>query len=333
MKMKWIMLASFGVLSANALEAPQKVEPLAPNAAPQVEAQADAVVEIVPAAGEPQAEKKPVEQMPMVENQKAYIGLGLDAVPEVLANHLGLDAGTCALVRILDPNGPAAAAGLKENDIIIGVDGKAVKSHHCLSQMMDKQKPGTEVSIAYLHRGKEEKATVKLAARAAEAVADAEDENAPAPILPKDMLRGLPKEMRDAIEKNLKALEADGAIDAAGIQALPMQADMLPELQKRMEKMLDGMQQLQVDPAAPKVKMQMKSTLKMMDNEGNIEIQRDGESVEAKVFDKQGELLWSGPYFTPQDKAAVPPPIRERLDALNIDVNGNGIRIQRMPNR
>jgi hypothetical protein len=122
-------------------------------------------------------------------------------------------------------------------------------------------------------------------------------------------------------------LGGNGAIGDA--QILPMDGNGLPDLQKRVEKMMQGMQ-MQLQPGAP---AQMKSTLKMMDKEGNIEISRDGESCEAKVFDKQGELLWSGPYQTPQDKAAAPPPVRERLDALNIDTSGNGIQLRMMPRR
>jgi hypothetical protein len=99
--------------------------------------------------------------------------------------------------------------------------------------------------------------------------------------------------------------------------------------------MMQGMQmQLQQGAAAaPEAQVQMKSTLKMMDKEGNIEISRDGDSCEAKVFDKQGELLWSGPYQTPQDKAAVPPPVRDRLEALNLDTSGKGIQLRMMPRR
>jgi hypothetical protein len=114
-----------------------------------------------------------------------------------------------------------------------------------------------------------------------------------------------------------------------------MDANGIPDLQKRVEKMMQGMQmQLQQGAAAaPEAQVQMKSTLKMMDKEGNIEISRDGDSCEAKVFDKQGELLWSGPYQTPQDKAAVPPPVRDRLEALNLDTSGKGIQLRMMPRR
>lgn len=333
MKLKLIPFLALGFTSLTlvALEAPQKIEPLAPNQAPAAQAEGELAEEPAP---EEEA-KKPVVEMPQVAKAKAYLGLGIDPLPEALANHLGLSTDECALVRILDPNGPAAAAGLKEFDIIVGVDGAKIKSQPCLSKLMEKHQSGDEVKIAYLHRGQPQEKSVKLAARPDDGIAAIDGAAGDDMALPKEMLNGLPKEMRDAIEKNLKALGANGAIGGAQAQIVPMDANGMPELQKRVEKMMQGMQ-MQIQPGAPGAPgaaMQMKSTLKMMDKEGNIEISRDGESCEAKVFDKQGELLWSGPYQTPQDKAAVPPPVRERLDALNLDTTGNGIQLRMMPRR
>lgn len=340
MKLTLIPFLALGFTSLTlvALEAPQKIEPLAPNQAPAPKAQAEEAEEPAAEAAPAEEAKKPLEEMPQVAKAKAYLGLGIDPLPEALANHLGLNINECALVRIVDPNGPAAAAGLKEFDIIVGVDGAKIKSQPCLSKLMDKHQTGDEVKIAFLRRGQPQEKSVKLAARPDDGIAAAEGAAEDDMALPKEMLNGLPKEMRDAIEKNLKALGANGGIGGAQAQIVPMDANGLPELQKRVEKMMQGMQ-MQIQPgapgapAAPGAAMQMKSTLKMMDKEGNIEISRDGESCEAKVFDKQGELLWSGPYQTPQDKAAVPPPVRERLDALNLDTSGNGIQLRMMPRR
>lgn len=332
MKKKIMPLWVLGVFTfpGICLEAPQKIEPLAPNQAPAQEAREEAKVADAPAepkpAPEPQAE---VEKIPEVQNLRAYLGVGVDPVPAALADHLGLDAATCSFVRLLDPQGPAASAGLKEADIIMTVDGKPIKSQQCLSKLMEKHQAGDEVKISYMHRGKALDTSVKLGARPDIDVAGMDGAEAAEDLLPEEMLKGLPKEMRDAIEKNLQAL---GGMGRAQAQVMPMDANGMPELQKRVEKMMQGMQ-LQLNPGAPGVQAQMKSTLKMMDKEGNIEISRDGESCEAKVFDKNGELLWSGPYQTPQDKAAVPPPVRDRLDALNLDTTGKGIQLRMLPRR
>lgn len=334
MKTNMMSLLALGltVSTLTALEAPQKIEPLAPNQAPAAESvpvpdEKNAAAENGAAPDAP----KPEENMPQVGVEKAYMGLGLERLNPALAEHLGIDADSAAFVRVLDPKGPAAAAGLTEADIIVSVDGQNVKGHDCLSRLMEKHRAGDEVKVSYIHRGISHEKSVKLAARPAMDVAGVDGEKAEDDLLPREMLKGLPKEMRDAIEKNLKALGANGAI-AGGAQVIPMDANGMPDLQKRVEKMMQGMQ-MQVQPGAAGAEVQMKSTLKMMDKEGNIEISRDGDSCEAKVFDKQGELLWSGPYQTPQDKAAVPPPVRDRLDALNIDTTGKGIQLRMLPRR
>lgn len=337
MKTNMMSLVALGLTLSfvTALEAPQKIEPLAPNQAPATDpAQKPSQENAAPAEESKPASELPVEKMPQVGNVKAYLGLGLDRLNPSLAEHLGIDADSAAFVRVVDPQGPAAAAGLKEADIIVSVDGQNVKSHDCLSRLMEKHRAGDEVKVSYIHRGTVQEKSLTLAERPALDVAGVDGAKAEDDLLPRDVLKELPKEMRDAIEKNLKALGANGAI-AGGAQVIPMDANGMPELQKRVEKMMQGMQ-MQIQPGAPGepgAAVQMKSTLKMMDKEGNIEISRDGESCEAKVFDKQGELLWSGPYQTPQDKAAVPPPVRDRLDALNIDTTGKGIQLRMMPRR
>ncbi|MFM2171071.1 MAG: hypothetical protein RI957_1300 [Verrucomicrobiota bacterium] len=323
-----LLALSLTMFPVMALEAPQKIEPLAPNQAPSASpVPAPAENRAVPADAAAPQQEKPVENMPEAAKAKAYLGVGLDSLPLALSDHLGLDAESAALVRVVDPKGPASKAGLKEADVMLSMDGQIIKSQEGLIQLMEKHRVGDEVKIAYIHRGVKQEASLRLEARPDAGIEGLLRDDA---ALPEDMLRGIPKEMREAIEKNLKALGANGGAQA---QVLPLDQNGMPDLQKRVEKMMQGMQmQLQQGaPAAPGV--QMKSTLKMMDHDGNIEISRDGDSCEAKVYDKQGELLWSGPYQTPQDKAAVPPPVRDRLEALNLDTSGKGIQLRMMPRR
>jgi hypothetical protein len=52
-----------------------------------------------------------------------------------------------------------------------------------------------------------------------------------------------------------------------------------------------------------------------------------------RVFGKDGQVQWEGPYDTPQDKDAAPPDVRERIERLNIDMDfkGNGLRLRMLP--
>ena len=316
-----------------ALEPPQKVEPLAPNQAPKEQREESAPAAAQSDLAEGNKEKKDAQKAQAAAVDKAYIGLGMAPVPPVLAAHLGLAEDACALVRLIDPNGPAAQAGIEESDVITQVDGQHVKCHDCLCDVLEKHKPGDSVKVSVIHRGQLSEKSLALVPRPAEQVAGLENCEPGDGPAPQRMLEGLPKEMRDAIEKNLKALGAnDIAGGAAGIQILPPGA---ADLRGRVEKMMKdaNMGMLHLQPGGRgAIQMGMKSSVNMMDGEGRIEISRDGDSTEAKVFDKDNNLQWSGPYQTQQDKAAVPPQIRERLDGLNIGFGGaNGIELKVQP--
>jgi hypothetical protein len=331
-----IMLLGLTTSTLVALEPPQKVEPLAPNAETTTE-------EKVPAEAEPAKEKK-VEAMPQVNAATSYMGIGSEEVPKALAAHLGLEEGTSILVRIVDPEGPAAKAGIQESDILTLVDGAKVKCHSCLCDILQKHKPGDSIAVKIIHRGVAQEKTLTLGAKPAESVAGIEDCAPDNAALPKELLDVLPKDqadrLRKAIEKNLQAM--GGA--AGGVQVIPMDGGNpgapipgVADLQKRVEKMLklqiqggQGGAGLNVIPGGGNMQMQMQSSVSMMDDQGRVEISKSGDSTEAKVYDNDGNLQWSGSYETNQDKAAVPAPIRERLEKLNIDtsVKGGGIQLK-----
>ena len=321
--MKILLAWGLATIPAIALEAPQKVEPLAPSQPP-----APLIEEAVVPPAEPDQDKaQATAEMPQVGKQKAYLGVGLDPLPAALAQHMGLDVADGAFVRIVDPKGPAALAGIGNSDIILSVDGIGIHDQDSFCQLIREHQPGDELKLSVMHRGEKREVAVKLGARPDNEIAGAVDAAPAAGMLQEEVLRQLPKEMRDAIEQNLKAMGAVDILPDAKAQIMPLDGEA-HHLKKRLEKMVQGMQ-LQLGQGGAGV--QMRSTLKMMDNEGNIEINRDDDSCEAKVFDKNGELLWSGPYQTQQDKIAVPPPIRERLEALNLDTTGNGIQLRMMP--
>ncbi len=342
-----IMLLGLSASTLMALEPPQKVEPLAPNQDATVEPSATetqktpASEDNVAAEDEPAAKKK-VEAMPQVNAQSSYMGIGSEEVPKVLATHLGLEEGSSILVRIVDPEGPAAKVGIQESDVITLVDGAKVKCQSCLCDILQKHKPGDSIKVSIIHRGEVQEKTLTLAAKPVADVAGIEDCAPDDAALPKELLDILPKDradqLRKAIEKNLQAM---GGGAAGGVQIIPMGGGNpgapipgVADLQKRVEKML----KLQIQGAqggaglniAPGGNIQMQSSISMMDDQGRVEISKSGDSTEAKVYDNDGNLQWSGSYETNQDKAAVPAPIRERLEKLNIDtkVKGGGIQLR-----
>jgi hypothetical protein len=136
--------------------------------------------------------------------------------------------------------------------------------------VLEKHKPGDSVKVSVIHRGQLSEKSLALVPRPAEQVAGLENCEPGDGPAPQKMLEGLPKEMRDAIEKNLKALGAnDIAGGAAGIQILPPGA---ADLRGRVEKMMKdaNMGMLHLQPGGRgAIQMGMKSSVNMMDGEGN----------------------------------------------------------------
>jgi serine protease Do len=61
-----------------------------------------------------------------------------------------------------------------------------------------------------------------------------------------------------------------------------------------------------------------------------VEVKAKDGAKEVTVRDQLGNVTWTGPWDTAQDKAAAPAGIRQRVDTLNIDSSfkGAGLRLQ-----
>jgi serine protease Do len=68
------------------------------------------------------------------------IGVGLTPLTKQLAEHFGVDGG--ALITNVREDSPAAKAGLKAGDIIIEVDGKAIKGDFSVGRAISEKKEG-----------------------------------------------------------------------------------------------------------------------------------------------------------------------------------------------
>ncbi|MBR1864665.1 MAG: trypsin-like peptidase domain-containing protein [Ruminococcus sp.] len=91
---------------------------------------------------------------------KPYIGVSVDNVSEDLQAY-GIPAG--ALIREVNVDSPAKAAGLKENDIVTQVNGEEVSSSSDLVSAVRKAKIGDELTLKVYRDGKETELTIKVA--------------------------------------------------------------------------------------------------------------------------------------------------------------------------
>jgi putative serine protease PepD len=93
----------------------------------------------------------------------AFFGLQAVPIPPAAAEQAGLPEGL--FVQAVTPNGPAAAAGLRPEDVITKIDGEPATSSIQLQELTLTKKPGDTVSIEYTRDGQSATTTVTLAAQ------------------------------------------------------------------------------------------------------------------------------------------------------------------------
>jgi putative serine protease PepD len=93
----------------------------------------------------------------------AFFGLQTVPIPPAAAAQAGLPEGL--YVQAVTPNGPAAAAGLRADDVITKINGEPATSNVQLQELTLTKKPGDTVRIDYTRDGHSATATVTLAAQ------------------------------------------------------------------------------------------------------------------------------------------------------------------------
>lgn len=257
----------------------------------------------------------------------AYLGVVSSAIPEMLAAHIGIKAGEGIVVRAVMPDGPAAKAGIAVHDVITRVGDQAIASAEDLTRQIASHKPGETLNVDLIHQGKPATVEVTLGVRPAALAAGIE----PRP-LDQLNLEGVPEELADRlrgmIQGNLGGLElqlgADGDPNAA-----PELNEAMREMKQRMEKAMEGMKapgMLQEN----RIDIQPGPTIKLLDDQGSIELKSNDGGKEVTIRDKDHNITWTGPWDTEQDKAAAPDDIRQRMGRLNLvsPLQGNGLRLQ-----
>ena len=91
---------------------------------------------------------------------RGYLGLLPSDLTPVLSDKLGTKSG--ALVESIDKDSPAEKGGIKVKDVIVSVDGKAVKNANDLRHTIQAMTPNSEAKIVVVREKKEKTLSVKL---------------------------------------------------------------------------------------------------------------------------------------------------------------------------
>lgn len=98
--------------------------------------------------------------------QRGYLGISMapDNLDDTQKKQLGITADNTGGVYVIgtDPAGAAAAAGVKQGDVITSVNGSAVHTGSELSEQIARLKPGDKVALSLLRNGAESKVEATL---------------------------------------------------------------------------------------------------------------------------------------------------------------------------
>jgi serine protease Do len=93
---------------------------------------------------------------------RGWLGVQVQLVTREIADGLALRQAQGALVAEPQADGPAAKAGIAAGDVIVSVDGTAIKTPQSLTSNIGAKAPGTSVKLGVLRRGGEKTVTVVL---------------------------------------------------------------------------------------------------------------------------------------------------------------------------
>lgn len=92
---------------------------------------------------------------------RSFIGVVPQELTPMLARHFGLEESRGALVSDVRPGTPAAEGGMKQGDVILGVNGKPVTDASQLRLMVSMLPPGQQATFSVLRDGKKVEVTLR----------------------------------------------------------------------------------------------------------------------------------------------------------------------------
>ena len=87
------------------------------------------------------------------ETRRGWLGVNVASVPEDQAEAYGIKPGAGARVASIAPDGPAAKAGVEQDDVIVRFDGKDVTTMRGLPRLVAQTQIGKEVEIEVSRKG------------------------------------------------------------------------------------------------------------------------------------------------------------------------------------
>src|SRR6478672_1396538 len=244
-----------------------------------------------------------------------YLGVDTSQVPTVVSDQLGLAKGFGLVVDYVEPNSPAATAGVQQNDILKMLNDQILIEPSQLRKLLQSFPEGTEVTLTVLRKGQEQKLTAKLVRKEVPQRRGAFPGGNHDRDWDFDATGDLGEQMQ-----NLKEQLKDQLGDQRGIvrEAVTQAHEAARRARDDARRAADQLRIFFEDDGAVKTsKIDLgKAQVVFSDDKGELKLANvDGKKL-LTVKDPQGKLLFSGPVETKEDLEKMPADVRERFNRL-----------------
>lgn len=230
-----------------------------------------------------------------------FLGVETSSVPTVVSEQLGLAKGFGLVVDYVVPDGPAASAGVQQNDILKMLNDQILMEPDQLAKLVRSFPEGTGVTLTILRKGAESKVTAKLGKREVSA---------------RKRFGNLFNKHGDHDEHTFgqNFNDLNGTIHEA-VEKARREAMRAAE---EAERATDHLRIFSSDDGALKsTRIDIsKAQVVYSDDRGEMRVATvDGKKV-LTAKDAQGKLLFSGPVSSEEELSKVPAEVRQRYEKL-----------------
>jgi Do/DeqQ family serine protease len=136
--------------------------------------------------------------------QRAFLGVAIEDVDNERARELGLPSTEGVYVTRVNAEGSAADAGLRDGDVILGLNDVHLKRTPELQELVGRYRPGQQLTVEYWRQGKKFKTRVTLK--------DSRNSTSVARVQGNELQDDIGIEVRDINKEELRVLRMPGAL-------------------------------------------------------------------------------------------------------------------------
>jgi len=277
-------------------------------------------------------EADPMPKVEVKENLIPYLGVAGNPVSELLADHLKLENGVA--LHTIAENSPASRSGLLKNDILVKLGGVDVKSQREVRNVIRGAKVGAEIDALIYRKGEKVTQKLTLGAMPADLQAGIEKRKRINPLQAQGGPLNL--QMKDAFEQlrklNLQDEELDDLLQDFNGFPKRENNNLAEKIQKQLQQQIEDQlkKQLFNKPEAEGNKRGfMKSSISQTDEHGTLTLESENDGAKMLTArDKEGNIVFQGPFTTKDDKAAVPEAILKRANKLGAHKGMGALRME-----